>query len=97
MLTQISTVAVAVGLSLSCATASWADGTAASVPGTTAVSAPLAPGQASGIRRAEIMTPDNTLYVAGGLLIIGAGVALIASNNGGHQSNSTSTASPGGR
>src|ERR1700743_1228329 len=54
-------------------------------------SAPLAPGQAAGIKRAEDTATDNTLLAIGGLAVLGTGIALLVSNNGNHSGSTTTT------
>ena len=97
MLTKTSIAMIAGALALSFSTTSWAAG-ASALPERTAQQpasqAPLAPGGAAGVSRAQDFT-DHPLFVAGGLAILGTGVALLVSNNG-HSSLTTSTATSTG-
>lgn len=53
--------------------------------------APLAPGGAAGIQKAEMTAPSTAVWIAGGAIVV-AGVALAVSGNGnGHGPSTTST------
>ena len=70
---------------------------ASSAFGATDASAPLAPGEPAGVKKAQIA--DNTLLLVVGLGVVAAGIALVASGNGKSTVNttttSTSTTGPG--
>jgi hypothetical protein len=81
---------IATALTLSVSTASWAAGAPSQAAEQAPASqSPLAPGKAAGISRAQDFS-DHPLFVAGGLAILGTGIALLVSNNG-HHSTTTST------
>jgi hypothetical protein len=95
MFTKSAVIAVATVLTFS--SPGWAaDNASTPAPSPVPATAPLAPGQAAGVKRAEDTVTDNTLLTIGGLAILGTGIALIVSNNGNHSTLSTSTTSTTG-
>jgi hypothetical protein len=54
--------------------------------------APLAPGHAAGVQKAEMAGPSTAVWIAGGA-IVAAGIILVASNHGGGHGPSTTAAS----
>lgn len=62
-----------------------------------AASGPLAPGEAAGVKKAEMFSSDSTLvWVLGAAVVIG-GLAVVLSGNGnGHPGTTSTCASPAG-
>lgn len=58
-----------------------------------ATQAPLAPGGAAGLQKAEMSSPSTAVWIAGAAVIVG-GIVLIASSNGNGHGTPT-TAAPG--
>lgn len=57
-------------------------------------SAPLAPGSAAGVLTAQDFAPINTAVVVGGIVVVGVGIALLASGGGKQSTSSTTTTGP---
>ncbi|HEY8950412.1 MAG TPA: hypothetical protein VIM56_16120 [Rhizomicrobium sp.] len=74
-----------------CVLASIATSASAADQQSSTTQAPLAPGGAAGIHKAEMTAPSTAVWVAGGAIVV-AGIALAVSGNGnGHGPSTTST------
>lgn len=60
-----------------------------------AASGPLAPGEAAGVKKAEIFSSDSTLFWILGAAVVIGGVALVVSGNSNGHPGTISTCSPG--
>lgn len=94
MSARTATALLATALTIFGSTASWAADSTAPVPVapvTAPAVAPLAPGEAAGVRQAQVYQPDQTLLWVGGVVILGVGIGLLVSGHNGHSSSSSTT------
>lgn len=88
MLTK--SVAMAIATVMTFAYPALAADASGSASAPAAAVAPLAPGQAAGVKSAQDFSSPSPTVIAGGLAVLGVGIALIA-NHGDHSSMPSSS------